>query len=218
MVTEHGVLLSAIIKETKSAQNIHQHTCCIHTAQLSSVRVAAIRKNKAKKGLNPLKQHSWHVNGEILSYLSSTKVLWCWVLTIKARKTIQWFHKLFCTWEFVGSSIMYLVNTETQNRTNPSCGAMSFHNSTPSDIYICLGMTLSQLDKVAFIGSTSKINVKILWQMSVREKNQCGNRIDGADGNWSIFLTWRQLCVLKDFGLAFKIHEGPVKTYVSQYT
>lgn len=116
------------------------------------------------------------------------------------------------------SSIMFLVRTEPQNRTNPSCGGMSLHNSTQSDIYICLWMILSLLDKVVFIGATSKINVKILWQMSVREKNLCGNRIDGVDGNWSIFLTWRQFCVLKDFGFAFKIHEGPVKTYVSQYT
>lgn len=29
-ITEHRVLLSAIKEETKSAQNIHQHTCCIY--------------------------------------------------------------------------------------------------------------------------------------------------------------------------------------------
>lgn len=34
----------------------------------------------------------------------------------------------------------------------------------------------------------------------------------------AFLLKGRHCCALKDFGLAFKIHEGPVKPYVSQYT
>lgn len=43
------------------------------------------------------------------------------------------------------------------------------------------------------------------------------SRIDGVEGNGSIFANMKMLC-FKNFGLAFKIHEGPVNLYVSQYT